>query len=293
MFTFLIPAGFARPIDSVLLVDIAQSGKRLIAVGENGVIFISDDGASSWQEVKSPVDQLLTSVSFSNDKTVWATGHGGVILKSEDKGNTWRIVRQQIQDDTPIFDLIFLDDKTGFAVGAYGLLLKTIDAGQSWQKVKTDYDWHLYSLARLNSTQAAVVGENHVIALLNKNSDLVDLSETIKSGSLFDVAAIDQHRILVAGLGGFAYLISLQGKILKTLPLPDADAIQSILLLDDTRVVLAGAGGSLFLGNIKTKDVTKISSGISGSINKLFKVSGSVIALTSRGIHRFERGTFQ
>ncbi|MGI9294149.1 MAG: WD40/YVTN/BNR-like repeat-containing protein, partial [Pseudomonadales bacterium] len=73
------------------LLDIAATGKRLVAVGERGIIIYSDDDGKQWQQASVPVSQTLTAVSFPGEEHGWAVGHGGVILHSGDGGETWKV----------------------------------------------------------------------------------------------------------------------------------------------------------------------------------------------------------
>lgn len=72
-----------------LLLDIARAGERLVVVGDQGRILVSDDQGRQWQQVESPVSVLLTSVYFSDDLHGWAAGHDGVVVHTADGGITW------------------------------------------------------------------------------------------------------------------------------------------------------------------------------------------------------------
>ncbi|WP_054341166.1 WD40/YVTN/BNR-like repeat-containing protein [Neptunomonas antarctica] len=72
-----------------LLLDIAHAGDRLVAVGDQGRILLSDDQGVSWKQVQAPVSVLLTSVYFSDAQHGWAVGHDGVVIHTEDAGDTW------------------------------------------------------------------------------------------------------------------------------------------------------------------------------------------------------------
>ncbi|MDX1588477.1 MAG: YCF48-related protein [Oleiphilaceae bacterium] len=72
-----------------LLLNTAQSGDRMVAVGERGHIIYSDDFGQTWIQAEVPVRATLTGVYFPTPEKGWAVGHGGVILHSSDRGETW------------------------------------------------------------------------------------------------------------------------------------------------------------------------------------------------------------
>jgi len=72
-----------------LLLDIVNSGKHLVVVGERGYIFYSSDLGKNWQQASVPVYVTLTGVFFITPDVGWAVGHEGVILHTSDAGKTW------------------------------------------------------------------------------------------------------------------------------------------------------------------------------------------------------------
>jgi photosystem II stability/assembly factor-like uncharacterized protein len=72
------------------LLAIAWAGRRLVAVGEFGLISVSDDGGRTWRQAPSPTSIMLTSVAFADDQRGWAAGHDGVVLSTADGGLTWQ-----------------------------------------------------------------------------------------------------------------------------------------------------------------------------------------------------------
>lgn len=127
-----------------LMLDVARSGTRYVAVGARGDILLSDDGRS-WRQVEVPTRATLTAVT-AVDTQLWAVGHDGMILHSADGGEHWTIQRKDpwqaddAGDDptqgAPLLDVLFLDARRGFAVGAYSLALQTADGGETWQPMK-------------------------------------------------------------------------------------------------------------------------------------------------------------
>lgn len=127
-----------------LILDMTQSGDRVIAVGERGHVLISTDGSEWRQTANVPLRSTLTAVT-SIASHVWAVGHDGVILHSGDAGEHWEIQRRDprgqpadgvdaddIRQGAPLLDVLFTDAEHGFAIGAYSLLLTTSDGGKTW-----------------------------------------------------------------------------------------------------------------------------------------------------------------
>ena len=127
-----------------LLLDVARSGERYVAVGAHGNVLLSDDGRA-WRQSAVPTRTTFTAVA-TIDAQIWAVGHDGVIAHSADGGAHWELQRQDpwkspAAGDTaapdphqgaPLLDVLFLDVHRGYAVGAYSLALKTTDGGATW-----------------------------------------------------------------------------------------------------------------------------------------------------------------
>jgi photosystem II stability/assembly factor-like uncharacterized protein len=75
-----------------LLLSVSNTGKRLVAAGEQGVIVYSDDQGKKWQQASVPASTLLTSIKFTDNQTGWAIGHDGLVLKTTDSGSSWKSV---------------------------------------------------------------------------------------------------------------------------------------------------------------------------------------------------------
>lgn len=132
------PAVMSAKASRSLLIDIAQAGSRLVAVGDRGHILYSDNQGKAWLQAKVPVSVLLTSVYFTNANEGWAVGHNGVILHSSDAGQTWQLQHDDRAGDgdkagAPLLGVWFADNQNGFAVGAYDYFLVTHDGGTTWQ----------------------------------------------------------------------------------------------------------------------------------------------------------------
>ena len=76
-------------IAASVLMDVVNTGPRLVAVGEGGLIALSEDGGITWTQAGVPTSTTLTAVYFPTASQGWAVGHDGVILHSADGGKSW------------------------------------------------------------------------------------------------------------------------------------------------------------------------------------------------------------
>lgn len=130
----------------VPLVAAAQAGQRLVAVGDHGVVILSDDGKTWRQSQEVPVDGLLTALSFIDARQGWAVGQGGVLLHTTDGGEHWSL-QQRFEGKPALLSVWFANASRGLVSGAYGYLARTLDGGQSWQRLELDGDdFHLNHL---------------------------------------------------------------------------------------------------------------------------------------------------
>src|SRR5210317_1614791 len=73
-----------------LLLDVTPRGDgAFVAVGEYGVIIVSEDGGETWEQASVPASVALTGVYFPTSRSGWAVGHDGLILHSSDGGHSW------------------------------------------------------------------------------------------------------------------------------------------------------------------------------------------------------------
>jgi photosystem II stability/assembly factor-like uncharacterized protein len=92
------PAQMAKWASRALIQSVARAGERLVAVGERGMILVSDDSGRSWKQVAAvPTSVTLTKVRFASPTQGWAIGHMGVVLRTVDGGATWTMLIDGLQ----------------------------------------------------------------------------------------------------------------------------------------------------------------------------------------------------
>lgn len=85
-----LPARTSPLAPKSLMLAIANTGERLVAAGERGIIIYSDDAGATWTQASVPVSVTLTTLYFTSKDIGWAAGHDGVILQTTDSGKTWQ-----------------------------------------------------------------------------------------------------------------------------------------------------------------------------------------------------------
>ncbi|GIW82296.1 MAG: hypothetical protein KatS3mg105_4103 [Gemmatales bacterium] len=112
-------------------------GKDAIAVGQGGLVLLSDTGGSRWgyADLKLP-ENWRTNLDFhavhGHGRHLWIAGRpGSVLFHSSDFGRTWQV--RKTGQPLPLHCIYFHDEKTGWAAGAMGVILATRDGGQTWQ----------------------------------------------------------------------------------------------------------------------------------------------------------------
>jgi len=144
-----------------LLLGLARAGARLVAVGNDGHVLLSDDEGKSWRLAKTPTEELLTAVVFPTPTEGWAVGQDEEILHSTDAGETWTQQHIAGDSDQALFTIISLTPQHLFASGAYNLIEETQDGGATWKDSKIDNlddDYHL-NCAVARGNDILVTGE--------------------------------------------------------------------------------------------------------------------------------------
>lgn len=79
-----MPAPKVNGLRDLLLID-----GLMIACGESGGVFVSDDSASTWSERKLETKVCLFTLCLDSRGSVWLGGERGFVRRSTDRGDTW------------------------------------------------------------------------------------------------------------------------------------------------------------------------------------------------------------
>jgi photosystem II stability/assembly factor-like uncharacterized protein len=216
-----IMADSARASGS-LFASAVISDTAYIMVGDRGRIFLSNDGAKSWQAVDSGTRFALSSVCFPDDQHGWITGQAGVLLHSEDGGKTWE--PQSSGVSVYLLDVDFRDALHGIVVGRDATVLATADGGTTWTrsplKETTDLfdDLNLFAAAVMDDRHACVAGDMGRIFITEDGGQAWSETKTplydeqLMMGRILYALAYDSGTLYAAGIDSTFATSRDQGK---------------------------------------------------------------------------------
>lgn len=263
-----------RDTRHAVLLAAAPAGERIVAVGERGLVLLSDDGGRHWRQAAAPTSVTLTAVRFVDARRGWAIGHGGVVLATVDGGERWarlldgRRAAQLVLDaaraagearavqeaerlvadgpDKPLLDLLVLDARRLLVVGAYGLALASEDGGRTWtswmQRLPNPKGLHLYA-ARRAGDHLLLAGEQGLVLWSTDAGRSFRRLETPYKGSFFTAELPAPGDIVLAGLRGNALRSADGGASWTALASPMPVSITASALTGDGRLLAANQAG--------------------------------------------------
>lgn len=279
------PAALIPNAQRAVFTGLTRIGDRLVAVGERGLILLSDDNGQHWRQASVPVSVGLVAVQFADSTSGWAVGHAGVVLATQDGGETWQLqldgrraaqleldaarrelpgaqdtdaaqVRLQTAErmvaegpDKPFLALAVSDAKHLMVVGAYGLALRSDDGGGTWQSVTGQIDnpmgLHLYAVAR-QGTAWLLAGEQGYLARALDGKHFQQLQSPY-SGTLFTLANRADGAVLIGGLKGHAFILEPGAERANALPMLAPVSYSDAISLSNGRVLMTNQAGGLFI----------------------------------------------
>lgn len=205
----IAPAKIEPAAKMSMILAATMAGNRIVAVGERGIVLLSDDAGASYRQAKSvPISATLTAAHFIDGKTGWAAGHWGAILKTNDGGETWQLQRHDLSVDQPFFSIYFKDEHNGWAAGLWSLLQVTHDGGATWNQVSlpvppgaSKADRNLFDIFPDRDGGLAIAAERGTI-VHSVDGETWTYVDTGYKGSLWTGVVVDDGTWLAGGLRG-------------------------------------------------------------------------------------------
>lgn len=268
------PALVVRQPEHGVLLSAVLAGDRVVAVGERGLVLVSDDGGTQWRQVMAPVSVTLTAARFADAAHGVAVGHGGSILTTGDGGLTWtlrldgrRVAQialkqaeangdvaklkdaQRLVDDgpdKPFLDVAILGEGRMLAVGAYGMAYFSPDGGVTWQpwadRLPNPRGLHLYVIRQHGNT-VMVAGEQGLLFRSDDGGASFKSLDSPYRGSWFAGALLDSNQWVIAGLRGNGWLSIDGGVTWKQLLTPIPASITAVERTHDGALLFASQSG--------------------------------------------------
>ncbi|WP_143068033.1 YCF48-related protein [Duganella sp. CF517] len=313
----------ARRLDKAVLLSAASAGARVVAVGERGIVALSDDQGKTWRQAKRvPTSVTLTIVKFVGEKSGWAAGHGGVVLHTGDGGESWVLkldglraaqlmlqhaqaeqqrgapnaaallneAQRLVQDgaDKPFFDLEASDERHAVLVGAAGLVFSTADGGASWQPWGGRFDnpraLNLYAIRRIGAN-LLVAGEQGLVFHSADDGATFARLKSPYDGSWFTAARQGEDRFVVAGLRGNAYRLGADGNVWTRIGGVPPVSFMSAAAATADCTVLANQGGQLFSVTTRQDQARRVDAQPLPPVTTTLQLAGGAwLAFTMNGI---------
>jgi photosystem II stability/assembly factor-like uncharacterized protein len=318
------PAIAVKAPDRVVLIAIANAGKRLVAVGVHGVIIYSDDNGQTWLQAQVPVDLTLTAVRFADAKNGWAAGHYGVILHTADGGESWhkQLDGNQVNQMTeataqaavavndpsagtpraiaradhfmaggpenPFLAILASDSNNVLVFGAYRMAQKSTDGGKDW------WDWNLHvgdpvshNLYDVTNVGADIylVGEaGSVYRSTDKGLSFPAVTVPAQS-TLFTVLPTGDGGVFTCGVAGLAFRSADKGQSWTPVNFNTTSNLTAGAVLRSGAIIVGNEAGAIAISTDHAKTFSAVPGFQPMEIFGLTQAeNGDVVAVGSAGV---------
>jgi photosystem II stability/assembly factor-like uncharacterized protein len=259
----------ARLAAQSLLIAVATAGPRLVAVGDRGIILLSDDRGGSWvQALEVPTQALLTGVCFLDAEHGVAVGHDEVILATADAGRTWRRSHYAPEAQRPLLDVWCGGGGQVIAVGAYRAYLTSADGGVSWTARR-------FTAAPPPKARAARRGAAAGAAAEGATSGGYHLNRIVPAGA---------SRLYIAGEAGRLYRSDDSGANWRELSSPYEGSLFGVLALQGEALLAFGLRGNLYRSEDAGSSWQKIETGTAAMLDGAARFDDGVAIVGLAGV---------
>ncbi|MGE8154492.1 WD40/YVTN/BNR-like repeat-containing protein [Pseudomonas vancouverensis] len=272
--------------EHVFLLNIADNGRHLVAVGERGVVLIGDEKAQAWSSVRTPTTRTLSGVAFADGQVGVAVGHGGTLLRTTDGGQHWAAVETDANDDS-LLGVTLLGDGHMAAWGAFGLYLLSKDNGATWERLPLldgDFDRHVSQIIRLANGDCLLVGESGTLAKSTNHGETWQALQSPYAGSLFGALQISNGDLLIYGMRGNLWLSSDGGQSWSQRNSATTFAFNGAIELKSGRILVFGNSGLLLASDDQGRNFKALPSTHKSLAKALQLDDGQLLTVGDRGV---------
>ncbi len=190
---------YAQGFNSITTPD----GVYVIAVGDAGLIYKSQNGGNTWASYTVPSVNFKSVSSFNND--VWISAGNGKVYKTLKSNAPVNPIELGITKS--LNAITFVSETNGFVCGDSGTILKTVNGGSNWTASSTGIPANvdLTAISFLDDSKGIVAGKGGKVYLtVNGGStwteEITGATRTIKDVKYF------ADGIVITGEYGTLYL---------------------------------------------------------------------------------------
>jgi photosystem II stability/assembly factor-like uncharacterized protein len=275
----------SRP-DHVLLISITKAGRRLVAVGEHGVILYSDDNGKTWRQSVVPVRVSITCVAFATPLEGWAAGAYGIILHTADGGQTWQTqidgtqvnqlmmaaaqsfntanlaapgaatalrranIFMQAGPDKPFLTILAISPEKAIVFGAYRMALSTNDGGKHWQDISLQIgdpvSHNIYGATIFGSTIYLAVETGSVFRSTDGGASFAQVMPP-NGATFFGILSSAKGDLIAYGVAGTLFRSSDAGSNWTQINLGTSANLTAGRLLKGGQIVIISERGDVYI----------------------------------------------
>ena len=180
-----------------------SDSKNGVAIGGLRIVK-TDDGGTSWKEIKLPGESRITnlqSVQFANSQIGYVGGTTGYISKenyksvqgfeilcTEDSGNTWNVCYRNNKNSS-IYHIVTLSEQIAVGLVDGILLFITEDKGKNWKEIELPIA--VTSIAKNNDGSIWLIGDGGIQVSKDKGKSWNTVSDAFRDDANYNWKSID------------------------------------------------------------------------------------------------------
>ena len=316
------PALISAQATAGLFTSVTRAGNRLVAVGQDGRIVLSDDNGKSWRQVEAPTSVTLTHDVFVSPTEGWATGQMGTVLRTMDAGEHWSMqfdgfrANQQILaaaqaeatqqpppasaatdlvnakqfisggPSVPFLTLLPVSADNLVLGGGFGMAFTSTDGGATWRSifsaVPNPNGLHIYDIIADGANQIWA-GEEGFVLLRDASGSFKTLTTPFQ-GTFFGALKSKSGALILYGLQGTILRSTNDGTSWSQIAAPTQAGVDAGIILQNGDILLGDEDGSLLLSRDDGQTFTGSATG--GAVVGLAQAAdGSIITAGPRGMN--------
>lgn len=241
----IIDAGQQATLSGIYYV---AAQKKLLAIGENGVLLVSDDGGNQWQTIALQTEATLTGLVSINPQTIIITCADGSILRSEKTVTEWEL----IATSSAAFPTGLIYDplhNTTIVLTADGEILISDDGGKLWAPVANIHEY-LTDVTLIDAGKKLLASSANGSLLQSDNGGRTWVNlPAVTSASIDGILTLNDERVVAYGEGGLLIQSNDAGNNWTLLNTPVNDFVHQLLKVDTNNWLAVGAKGLLLNSN--------------------------------------------